>query len=129
MNRVLGGVLVGCAGMISAAVSQSSAVPPIAGEWDAAINTPGGVRNFKIVFRVDGDSLRGTVKRETGELPITGTIRGNAVNFSYTVNYNGNPLELTIAATVTGRDHERYREFGGMAEDEFSAKRAGPPGP
>ena len=104
---------------LTAAASAQS----IAGEWDAAMNTPGGVRNFKIVFEVHGDSLSGTVRRAAGDVPLRGTVKGNAVKFSYTVNYNGNDLTLTMTATVDGDAMKGTVDFAGAGEDEFSARR------
>lgn len=106
--------------LTSAASAQS-----IAGTWDAAMSTPGGVRNFKIDFQVSGDTLTGTVHRPTGEnVPLRGTVKGSAVNFSYTIKYNDNDLVLTITTTVTGDTMKGTVDFGGQAQDEFSAKRA-----
>lgn len=105
-----------------AALAQTS---PAVGEWDAAMNTPGGVRNFKLMFKVEGEKLTGTVGRDTGSLPLTGTAKGNDVQFSYTVNYNGNDLVLTMTGKITGNDIKGTVSFGGMAEDEWTAKRAG----
>ena len=108
-----------CLTVLCAAASAQS----IAGEWDAAMNTPGGVRNFKIVFEVHGDSLSGTVRRAAGDVPLRGTVKGNAVKFSYTVNYNGNDLTLTMTATVDGDAMKGTVDFAGAGEDEFSARR------
>ncbi len=104
------------------AFAQSAAV---AGEWDAAMNTPGGTRNFKIKFKVDGDKLTGEVGRDTGSLPLTGTVKGNDIQFSYTVKYNDNDLVLTMTGKVDGDNIAGTVSFGGMAEDSWSAKRAG----
>lgn len=106
--------------MAVAALAQS----PAAGEWDAAMNTPGGVRNFKLTFKVEGEKLTGTVGRDTGSLPLTGTAKGNDVQFSYTVNYNGNDLAITMTGKIDGDAIKGIVSFGGMAEDEWSAKRA-----
>jgi hypothetical protein len=119
LAAVLGGIL-----SIPKASAQS-----IAGEWDATINTPGGPRSYKIVFVVNGDSLTGTVKRPAGNVPLTGTIRGTIVKFSYTVIYNDSALELTVTATLTGDTMVGVVDFGGQAEDEFAAKRAATPPP
>ena len=114
---------------LSLASLPGLAAQSIAGEWDASINTPGGVRNFKIVFVVDGEKLSGTVKREAGDVPLSGTVKDSAVRFSYTVVYNGNPLTLTITATLDGDSLKGIVDFGGAAEDEFSARREKPPPP
>jgi hypothetical protein len=124
MKRMILSAAVWCAVLTSAVSAQS-----IAGEWDASINTPGGTRSFKIVFQVNGDTLTGTVKREAGDVPLAGTIKDSVVRFSYTVEYNGNALELTITATVTGDSMKGTVDFAGAAEDEFWARRAAPPRP
>ncbi|HMV83649.1 MAG TPA: hypothetical protein PLD20_28920 [Blastocatellia bacterium] len=108
--------------MALAAFAQTS---PAEGEWDAAMNTPGGVRNFKIKLKVEGEKLTGTVGRDAGSLPLTGTAKGNDIQFTYTVNYNGNDLALTMTGKITGNDIKGTVSFGGMAEDEWTAKRAG----
>ena len=109
-------------GLGTAAAAQS-----IAGEWDAAMNTPGGVRTFKLLLQVDGEKLSGTVKRESGDVPLSGTLKGSEVQFSYSVNYNGNALLLTIRATVLADSLKGVVDFGGAAEDEFRAKKVRPP--
>ena len=95
----------------------------VAGEWDATYNTPGGPRSFKIVFVVQGDSLKGTVKRAAGDSPLAGTIKGDVVQFTYTIEYNGNALDIGISAKVEGDTMTGRVNFGGAAEDEFSAQR------
>ena len=102
--------------------------PSIAGEWDAEMTTPGGVRSFKIVFQVTGEKLTGTVKRAAGDVPLTGTIKGDTVRFSYSVLYNDNALELTMEAVVSGDLMKGTVDFGGAAQDAFSARRAKPAG-
>ncbi len=124
MKKLLGvlSVLLLAMTMAFAANAQS---PNVDGEWDAAMNTPGGVRNFKIKFKAEGEKLTGVVGRDSGSLPLTGTIKGSDVQFSYTVNYNGNDLVLTMTGKVAGDSIVGTVSFGGMAEDEWSAKRAG----
>lgn len=96
----------------------------IAGEWDAAMNTPGGVRTFKIVFTVDGEKLTGTVKRSAGDAPLTGTIKGTDVQFSYTVRYNENDLTISMSGKLDGDTIKGTVSFGESGQtDEWSAKR------
>jgi len=107
------------------AFTPPTAAQSIAGEWEATLHTPGGIRTVKMIFEVHGDTVTGTVKRPTGDVSLTGTVKANAVKFSYTIDYNGNPLVLTVTATVTGDSMQGMVDFGGVAEDEFSAKRSG----
>lgn len=119
MKRLFLSLVVAAATTTTALAAQS-----IAGTWDATMNTPGGVRNFKIDFQASGDTLSGTVHRATGDVPLHGTIKGNAVTFSYTITYNDNALVLTVTTTVDGDTMKGTISFGGQAEEEFSAKRA-----
>lgn len=107
------------------AAVTAAAQSNVAGEWDAAMNTPGGTRNFKIKFKVDGEKLTGEVGRDTGTLPLTGSVKGNDIQFTYTVKYNDNDLVLTMTGKVSGDSIAGTVSFGGMAEDQWSAKRAG----
>jgi hypothetical protein len=112
---------------VTHAASAQVQAPQVAGEWDASYNTPGGPRCFKIVFQVKGDSLSGTVKRSDGDVPLTGTIKGDQVTFSYTIAYNNEALNLTVVAKVTGDTMVGTVDFAGMAQEEFSAKRVKSP--
>jgi len=108
---------------VFAAVPSASA-QSVAGEWNASMNTPGGTREFKIIFLVKGDSLSGTVKRTSGDVPLRGTSKGNDVTFSYSIDYGGNPLTLTVTATVSGDTMKGSIDLGGGGQEAFSAKKA-----
>jgi hypothetical protein len=106
--------------------ASSASAQSVAGEWTAAMNTPGGVREFGIVFQVHGDSLSGTVKRAAGDVPLSGKVTGETVTFRYVINYGGSDLPLTVTAVVDGDTMRGVIDFNGVAEDEFWAKRAAP---
>src|SRR5947209_9011915 len=99
----------------------------VAGEWDASMNTPGGPRPFKLVFKTAGEKLTGTVVRNDGQIPLIGTIKGNEISFSYTITYNGHDLVLTLNGKVNGDAIVGQVDFGGNGGDEWSAKRAAKP--
>jgi len=108
------------------AVPAAAQGSPAAGEWDVTLNTPGGPRNFRAVFKVDGEKLTGELRRENtpGGMPIQGTVKGKEVKFSYTVKYNDNDLTITMTGNVEGDAIKGSADFGGFAQDEWSAKRA-----
>ena len=113
-------------GLFFVGVFQANAqTKTIAGEWDASMNTPGGVRHFKIIFKVDGEKLTGTVKRASGDVPLEGTIKGNDVQFVYTVRYNENDLSIGMTGKVEGDTIKGTVSFGESGQqDEWSAKGA-----
>lgn len=105
----------------------ASAQTSVAGDWDGSFNTPGGARPFKVVLAVDGEKLTGTARRSSGDVPLTGTIKGDLINFSYTINYGGHDLTLSYSGKVTGDSMSGTISFGGQAEETWSAKRAAAP--
>lgn len=119
MKRLAMSLLIGSVLLTGPAWAQS-----VAGEWDAQVHTPGGIRNVKVVLQVSGDKLTGVVQRAVDTVPLTGTIKADTVTFTYTVIYNDNPLEITVTAKLSGDAMEGTVSFGGQAEDVFSAKRA-----
>jgi len=120
MKRAFISTLFVVALLITAAFGQTS----VAGDWDGSFNTPGGARPFKLILTVDGEKLSGTVKRASGDVALTGTIKGDVINFSYTINYGGNDLTLLYSGKVVGDSMSGTVSFGGNAEETWSAKRS-----
>jgi hypothetical protein len=106
--------------------AQSPPQSPVAGEWNAEMNTPGGVRSFKLLLKVDGEKVTGTVKREAGDVPLEGTLKGDDLTFAYTVSYNDNPLTITVSVKVAGDTMKGTVDFAGAAQDEFAARKVPP---
>jgi hypothetical protein len=104
---------------------STAAAQSVAGEWDAAMNTPGGARPFKVVFVQQGEALTGTVKRATGDVPLEGTIKGTAVKFRYMINYNGSPIAMEVTSTLAGNEMKGSVDIAGQMQEAFTAKRAG----
>jgi len=96
----------------------------VAGEWDAQFSTPGGAQGLKLILKVDGEKLTGTAKRSRGDVPITGTIKGDDISFAYTVEYNGNAMTISFSGKVKGDTMSGTVSFNDQASDNWSAKRA-----
>ena len=103
---------------MTSAVAQS-----VTGDWDASMNTPGGVSTFRIVFKQDGEKLTGTVKRASGDVPLEGTVTGTNVTFAYTILYQGSPVALTMTAVLSGDEMKGQVDIASKMQDAFSAKR------
>lgn len=114
------------AAFAAAPTASAQGAAQVAGEWNATMNTPGGPRAFKVVFVQTGDSLSGTVKRATGDVPLKGSVKGNEVTFSYTIDYGGNAIALTVIATVTGDAMKGAIDLPGGVTEAFTAERAKP---
>ena len=103
-------------------VAQS---PDVNGTWDATLTSPQGTFNVKMALKQDGEKITGAVKGQNGELPLQGTLKGKDVTIKYTVNFQGNDLPITITATADATSLKGTADYGGFAQGDFTAKKAG----
>lgn len=121
MRGVVLGLAILC-GAVAPAAAQSA--KSVAGNWDASMATPGGSSSFKLLFRVTGDSVAGTVYRASGEVALKGVTKGDSVRFSYTILYNDTPFALTVAAKVLPDSLSGTVDFDGKGSAAFWATRS-----
>lgn len=127
LTMAITGVALCAAVPATSAFAQGAAAgavaPGVAGEWNASYNTPGGARSFKVLLQAEGAKLTGTVKREAGDSPLTGSLKGDTVTFTYTIKYGENDLAMTVVAKVTGDAMKGTVDFAGQAQEAFEAKK------
>ncbi len=107
----------------------SAAAQSVTGDWDASMDTPGGARTFRVALKQEGEKLTGTVKRESGDVPLQGTVIGSTVKFAYSIAYGGNPITLTVTAALAGDEMKGQVDIASQMQEAFSMKRvaAAPP--
>lgn len=110
--------LVLCATTVAAQSSNA------AGTWDATLTSPQGTFNVQLILKQDGEKLSGVVKGERGELPIEGTTNGKDIKLKWTIKFQENDMLITVTAVLDGVSIKGTTDYGGLAEGEFSAKRA-----
>ena len=78
-----------------------------------------------IIFAtVEGERIAGTLSSQRGDLEITGTVSGNTLTFSGTVDANGQQLTIMFTGKLDGDSMTGQVDFGGMGGGGWSAKRA-----
>lgn len=91
----------------------------IVGKWDFALETPGGDRQAKAEFELDGDQVKG----KWGETPVKGTFTGSKLELNFPINSEeGGSGDLKISGTVDGgtiKGTWAFAEYNGT----FTAKR------
>lgn len=100
----------------------AAATVDVAGTWDCVVETQQGSGTPVFTFKQDGAKLTGTYKGQFGEAPVTGTIKGNAISFSVTVNV-GEALKIEYTGVVDGAAMKGTTKFGSDAEGTFTAKK------
>ena len=87
-------------------------VPPIAqsktnitGTWAFEVTTDAGSGTSTVTFKQDGEKLSGHYSGSTlGEAELTGTVKGQAVAFTFTANVQGNALDVSYSGTADPSD-------------------------
>ena len=116
---------IGLLSMLLFVPGLASAQTTVAGNWDVTINSPQGANTSLVVFKQDGDKVSGVLKGRGGELPFEGgTLTGNDLKFSFTINTQGMALPITLTGKVSGDTMTGKADFGGFAEGDWTAKRA-----
>lgn len=96
-----------------------------AGTWDVTLNSPQGTFNLQFILKQDGEKLSGAVKGQRGEVPLEGTIKGKDVVLKWTTKFQDNDLPITLTGAVDGSAMKGTADYGGFAQGDFTAKKAG----
>ena len=117
------------AGCMTSKAPQSAPPPPaakatdVSGTWELNVESPMGSRASDAIFTQTGETLGGKMVSPRGEVPLTGTIKGDAVNFSITVNAQGQTLQIDYTGTVTGDAMSGTVVFGSFGDGKWTGKK------
>src|SRR4051812_21107415 len=120
MNRVRLAVVALAVLIAAPAFAQTT----IVGDWDMTINSPQGANTTRVSFKQDGEKVNGLFKSPQGELPFTGTLTGDTLKFTFQIQFQGQPLDITMEGKVAAAEMTGKANFGGMVDGDWSAKRA-----
>jgi hypothetical protein len=111
----------------AASDSASAVTVDATGIWNYSMETQMGATTGKITIKKDGDVYSGTIfsSRNNKETPFTSvTVVGNKLTASYTANFGGNEVQITISGPITGDVLDGTMDFGGMRSMPIKAERA-----
>ncbi len=92
--------------------NPSSSAINIAGTWEMSVQKRSGTLSWTLKLEQHGEQLTGVINSEGGDLPVTGTIKGQAINlyakrFGVTVEFpatlNGDTMTGTMRALTVNR--------------------------
>jgi hypothetical protein len=96
----------------------------VAGTWAITVETAAGSGTPTVTLEQNAETLTGTYSSQVfGEQKVTGTIKGNAITFSFTGTVEGNSVTVTYTGTVDGSTMRGKVALGDMGEGTFTAKR------
>ena len=120
--RFLGLCTVVAASLMSAA-TDGVAQTPLAGDWILSISSPEGDFDLPVTIGQDGDALTLAGRGDLAGLVMTGVLDGSDVRWSWDLDYQGTPLDILLAGTVTEGSMSGMADFGGFADGTWSARR------
>jgi hypothetical protein len=97
----------------------------VTGKWLFNVETGAGGGTPTVTLKQDGEKLTGHYSSATfGEVDITGSVKGDKIEFSFSGDAQGTALKVTYTGTVESKDSMKGKvDLGGMAEGTFTAKR------
>ena len=74
----------------------------VTGSWEMSIETPRGTMTQTLTLQQDGSTLKGTLKGQRGEAPVTGSVTGNKISFTVTRDTPNGSFTIEYSGTVDG---------------------------
>ena len=118
----LAAVAVLCGAAIAGA-GQAAKVD-VTGKWAFTVETGAGSGNPVMTFKQDGEKLTGHYSGQLGEADLAGTVKGQDIEFKFSVDAQGMTLNAVYSGTVDGKDSMKGKvDLVGLGEGTFTAKR------
>jgi hypothetical protein len=72
----------------------------VTGKWNFEVDTASGSGSPTFVFKQDGARLTGTYSGAAGEAPVTGTVEGDRIEFSFKASLGGESAVVVYKGTI-----------------------------
>jgi hypothetical protein len=96
----------------------------VAGAWALTVESGQGTGTPTVTFKQDGEKLTGTYSSQVfGDQQVTGTIKGNAIRFSFTGSFEGTTFTVSYTGTVDKDTMKGKVMLGDLGEGTFTGKK------
>jgi len=105
--------------------AQGAGKTDVSGKWLFSVVTDNGTGTPTVTFKQQGDSITGHYSSQTlGEQDFKGTVKGNRLTFSMSLNAQGQAITVTYTGTIESADSVKGTvDFGGFGGATFTGKR------
>ena len=93
----------------------------VTGDWAFTVQTDQGAGTPTLTFKQDGEKLTGKYNGQLGNADLTGTVKGNAIHFTFTLDVQGQQAPVTYDGTVEKNTMKGKMDIGGMVNGTFTA--------
>jgi hypothetical protein len=113
------------AAMSVATARAQSAKLDVTGTWMFTVLSEAGTGTPTVTFKQDGEKLTGHYSSMlVGEADLTGTVKGQAIEFTVKADIGGMPLEFKFTGTIEDKDSIKGKlDTGGLGDASFTGKR------
>jgi hypothetical protein len=84
------------------AITAADEPAQVTGSWEMSVETPRGAMTQALTLQQDGGTLKGTLKGQRGEAPVTGSVTGNKISFAVTRDTPNGSFTIEYSGTVAG---------------------------
>jgi len=94
----------------------------VSGTWNFTVETPAGTGNPTFVFQQDGEKLTGTYTGMLGKADVTGTVKGDKIQFQFEASYEGQKFAVRYSGTIESPTRMKgTAQFADMGEGAWTA--------
>ena len=104
--------------LVSATVFAQAA--NVTGEWAFTVTTDQGAGNPVLTFKQEGEKLTGKYAGQLGAADLTGTVKGNVIHFTFTLDVQGQQAPVTYDGTIEKNTMKGKMDIGGMVSGTFT---------
>lgn len=115
------------AAAVAAIFAAAFAVSPVlaqgvnvTGDWAFTVTTDQGAGTPVLTFKQDGEKLTGSYNGQLGAADLTGTVKGNAIHFTFTIDLQGQQAPVTYDGTVEKTAMKGTMNIAGMVNGTFT---------
>jgi hypothetical protein len=95
----------------------------VTGDWAVTVESPQGTTTIDATMKQAGEDLTGTITSPMGAVDFKGKVVKDALNANYTLDLQGNKIEITMTGTVAGDSITGNLNFGGLGDVPWTAKK------
>jgi len=95
----------------------------VTGTWESLVESPQGNLASTANYKQEGETLTGTHVGQMGEVPLKGTVKGNVIAYTITVDAQGQQFTITYSGKIEGDTITGTADFGGMGTATWTVKR------
>ncbi|MGA2738806.1 MAG: hypothetical protein ABSG65_15325 [Bryobacteraceae bacterium] len=93
----------------------------ISGNWEFSVDTAAGSGSPSFIFKQDGEKLTGTYTGLLGKADLTGTVKGDQIDFKFDFSYSGQSGVAHYTGTIDSDKKMKGKvEIGDLGEGTWT---------